>query len=170
MSRKVTKWIIAGIVSGIAGTAQAGDFDGMYGGVFARNNFNLPGNVDVGFGAFAGYNMEMDSGIVAGLEGEIEFDPAAPSPPFGGSVWGGADINVAANARVGMDAGGALVYGKIGAGYSTALTGAFWNLGAGADIPVMGDAFIRGEVLRQDPFAAGPVTRYSARVGIGYNF
>ena len=170
MSHKVMNLVVAGVVAGFAGVAQAQDFEGGYAGVVVRNNFNSPSSIDVGFGAFAGYNMEFGNGMVAGVEGEVELDPAQPSPPFGGSVWGaGTDVTGTANVRVGADVGGALVYGKAGAGYSS-IGSWVWGVGAGVDVPVTDDFFVRGEFQRLDPITAGPPTRYSAKVGVGYDF
>jgi len=170
MPRKVSNWLVASCAVVVAGAAQAQEFDGAYAGVLARNNFNVGGNIDVGFGAFAGYNMDVGGGVVLGVEGEVDYDPDQPSPPFGGSVWGpGSDVTGTANVRAGAEVGGALVYGKAGAGYSS-IGSWVWGVGAGADVPVTEQLFMRGEVQRLDPISAGPPTRYSAKVGLGMNF
>lgn len=162
MDGRTTRWILAGAVAAFAGIAQAQDFDGMYGGVVARNNFNVPGNIDVAVGAFAGYNVDMGNGLLAGVEGEVEYD--------WNSIWGaGGDALGTANVRVGADVGGALLYGKIGAGYSTRGTWV-WGGGGGVDVPVMGDAFVRGEVQYLDQVGVVAPARTTAKIGLGYQF
>ena len=171
MPRKVSNWLVASCAVVVAGAAQAQEFDGAYAGVLARNNFNVGGNIDVGFGAFAGYNMDVGGGVVLGVEGEVDYDPDQPSPPFGGSVWSGGadDVTGTANLRVGTEVGGTLLYGKAGAGYSS-IGDWVWGVGAGVDVPVAGDFFVRGEFQRLDTFTAPVPERYSAKVGVGMQF
>jgi len=164
MRKYVSPIVAAGLCLGMAGIAQAQEFEGTYAGVHGRLNVNgpwVPG--DAAVGAFAGYNMGMGNGLVVGVEGEVEYD-------FD-SAWtgGGNDLMGTANLRVGADAGGALIYGKAGAGYSSAGT-ATWNVGAGADVMILDGYFVRGEVERVDPFLGGLDTRYNGKVGVGLKF
>lgn len=169
MNRIFKTTVLAAVLAGGASMAQAGDFDGAYAGVFGRENVNSPTGIDVGMGAFAGYNVSMGNGLVAGIEGEVEYDPFAP-PLFGGGIWApGNEVSGTANVRVGADVDGALVYGKAGVGYSSAGF-AIWGAAVGADVPVSEQMFLRAEVQRLDPIPAGPATRYSGKVGIGMNF
>ncbi|GGD30278.1 outer membrane protein [Sinisalibacter lacisalsi] len=156
--------LAAGLCLGMTGIANAQDFDGAYGGAYGRINPNGTFNNDASVGAFAGYNMDVGNGMIMGVEGELDYD-------FN-SEWGAPgddDLTASANLRAGVDAGAALVYGKAGVGYSTAGTAA-WNVGGGADVPIADDYFMRGEVERADPFAAGLPTRYNVKAGLGLRF
>jgi len=164
MRKYVSPILAAGLCLGMAGVAQAQDFEGAYAGAHGRLNFNgpwVPG--DAAVGAFAGYNMGMGNGLILGVEGEVEYD-------FNSAWSGGAnDLMATANLRAGADAGGALIYGKAGVGYSSAGTGT-WNVGAGADVPITDGYFVRGEVERVDPFVAGLSTRHNVKAGVGLKF
>jgi hypothetical protein len=107
--------------------------------------------------------MSMGNGMILGVEGELDYDFNSEWNP------GGNDLTANANLRAGVDAGAALVYGKAGLGYSTAGTAA-WNVGAGADVPIADQYFMRGEIERADPFAAGLPTRYNVKAGVGLKF
>lgn len=188
MTDKIATWIAAGTLL-LAAPAFAGsleepvvepvteapvmttsEWEGFYAGAFGRENFTGPTGVDVGFGGFAGYNMDMGNGFILGAEGTLEFDPAQPSPPFGGSVWGaGSDWTGTANVRVGKDFGRTLAFAKAGVGY-TSRGFSVWDVGAGLDFKVMDDWFVRGEYMRVDPIPAGPVTRNNINLGVGYRF
>ena len=164
MTNKIIKAATAAILVLSASAAGAGDFDGGYAGVFGRDNLS-GGGIDLAAGVYGGYNAEMGSNTIAGVEIDVEYD--------WNSLWnpGGATLAGAVNGRVGYDMGQALVYGKAGVGYSTGGTSTgTWDVGVGAEVPVMNGATVRGEVSRVDPFAAGLTTQYQARAGIGYGF
>ncbi|GGD33201.1 outer membrane protein [Sinisalibacter lacisalsi] len=161
MTGKITRLAVAGLITCVGAAAAAQDFAGGYGGVTARNNFAAGGATDVAIGAFAGYNADVGNGVVLGVEGEVDYD--------WNSVWGGSDLTATANLRAGVDAGAALVYGKVGAGYSTTGSGV-WGAGAGVDVPVLDEMFLRAEVERLDPLAGGLATRYNTKLGLGYRF
>jgi len=142
------------------------DWSGFYAGVYGRNNVTAPGAIDIAVGGFAGYNMNVGSGLVLGVEGVVEYDPLWA---LGSSIWGGSDVAATANIRLGTEIGDSLAFVKAGAGYVTQGFGV-WTVGAGVDVPVMDDWFVRAEYSRVDPIPAGPVTRNNINLGIGYRF
>jgi outer membrane immunogenic protein len=169
MRKYFSPLLAVGLCLGMTGIAQAQDFDGAYGGVYGRINLNGINHNDASVGAFAGYNIDTGNGMVLGVEGEVDYDFNSEWGPAGSD-----DLTAMVNLRAGVDAGAALVYGKAGVGYSTGITyvgsTAAWNVGAGADVPIADDYFLRGEVERVDPFAAGLPTRYNVKAGVGLRF
>lgn len=142
--------------------AQAGD--GMYAGVYGRDNVNGLGTaLDLSAGGYAGYNYAFGTNLVAGVEGELDYDWS--------SAWNAsaADTTATASVRLGYDAGAATVYGKAGAGYATSGTAA-WSVAAGVDVDLFNSYFLRVEGERADPLAAGLNTRYNLKTGVGINF
>lgn len=100
------------------------------------------------YGGFAGYNYQMDSGLVLGAEvaaftGNMQF--AAP-PDLGITM-------VDLKARVGFAAGDALVFASGGytmASYDNGDEGAGWNVGVGVDYKVTDKIFVGAEYVYRD--------------------
>ncbi|RME16632.1 MAG: hypothetical protein D6801_05125 [Alphaproteobacteria bacterium] len=155
--------VAAGALGFAAGAASAQGFDGAYAGIFGRDNPAAPTPVDIAFGAYAGYNFETGGGMVAGVEGEVEYDSAA--------VWGSNVVTATVNGRAGYAASdNVLVYGKAGVGAETATGGAVWDIGGGVEMNLGSNYRLRGEVARVDPLAAGLASRTDVKVGIGMGF
>ncbi len=147
-----------------AGSASAGDFDGAYAGVNASAGFNAPITPDYEFGAFAGYNFGLSSGMVAGGEADVAYNAM--------SLWGPGAVTAKASARAGYEiTDNVLLYGKGGLGYTTGGAGsAVWSVGAGVDINVMDNIMLRTEGERVDPMTAGMLTQYNGKIGVAYGF
>jgi outer membrane immunogenic protein len=99
------------------------------------------------YGGFAGYNYQMDSGLVLGAEvaaftGTMQFAP----PDLGITLF---DLK----ARVGYAAGDALIYASGGytmASYGNGDAGSGWNLGVGLDYMLTDNIFVGGEYVYRD--------------------
>ena len=99
------------------------------------------------FGGFAGYNYQMDSGLVIGPEVAVLMG----NMDFGTSTLGVTLVDL--KARVGYAAGKALVYASGGytlANYDNGDQGAGWNVGVGVDYLVTDHIFIGGEYVYRD--------------------
>lgn len=164
VTQKILGAAFAATLACIGSIAAAGEFDGAYAGINGSAGINAPVTPDYEFGAFAGYNMGVANGVVLGGEADIAYNST--------SLWGADALTTKGNARAGYElSDNVMVYGKAGLGYTTGGTGSMvWSLGAGADIHVMDNVLLRTEAERVDPTAAGMLTQYNGKVGIGYSF
>jgi outer membrane immunogenic protein len=125
---------------------------------FAINGFDVDGLTG---GVFAGYNAMVGSGIIIGVEGEVNLSSAndriyVPSPGYGAKVEQDWDASV--RVKAGVDAGGVMpyvtggiafgrvkTYGWTDWGYqdrnSDTLTG--WTIGAGVETAISGNIHAR---------------------------
>jgi len=165
MNRFTGAAVVAAACLAIASTAQAGDFNGTYVGVFGRDNFGGPSMGDLGFGAYAGYNGGI-SGMMLGVEASVDYDN---NPVWAGSA---SALTTQVDARVGAQATeDLLLFAKAGMGYTTGGSGSFvWDAGLGGDYMISDGISVRGELDRVDPTSAGMETRYDLRLGVGYHF
>lgn len=160
------------------GSWLSGDF--TLGGVRSRESF------DGGFlGAFAGFNHQFDNNVVAGIEGDLNYNWNESDVQGLGDA--GADVNGAVRARVGYAIDRALVYGAAGwtaaSGYtdipgvtkeSGTLNG--YTVGAGVDYAITDSMFGRVEYRFNDygKKDIGPSTfdvkENRVTVGVGVKF
>ena len=144
-----------------AGGVQAQGFGGSYAAVFLGDHTNgSPGALS--YGGVMGHNIALGSAVVGSIEEELSFDPK--------SGWGsGTAVSGTVSARAGYDLGPALVFGKLGVGYSSVNTG-YWVLGAGVDYDLSGRAFLRAEIDSLDPSKSGLSTANVIKLGLGWKF
>ena len=144
-----------------AGAALAQGPGNSYGAVYLGGN-TAGSSSTLSFGGLMGYNFSSRPGAVTGIEEEVGIDTK--------SNWGSAGaVSGTVSGRAGYSLGQALVFGKLGLGYSSANTG-YWVIGAGVDYDLSGGAFVRGEVDRADPYKAGLNSENQVKLGIGWNF
>jgi outer membrane immunogenic protein len=170
----------------------SGPYAGIQLGYGFAGEANEPGNsIDTdGFvgGAFAGYNAELGNGIVAGIEGDVNYsgiegDNAGTSVKSGvdGSLRGRLGYAVSPNILPYVTAGGAAQSLKVtegGVKDSNTMLG--WTAGAGVDVKVTDNVFVRGEYRYTDfgseTFTTGGGTRdvdssdNRVQFGIGMKF
>ncbi|MGE3364117.1 MAG: outer membrane protein [Rhizobiaceae bacterium] len=169
-----------------------GPYAGIQLGYGFAGEANEPGNqIDTdGFvgGAFAGYNAELGNGIVAGVEGDVNYsgiegDNAGTSVKSGvdGSLRGRLGYAVSPNILPYVTAGGAAQSLKATeGGVSDRNTMFGWTAGAGVDVKLSENVFVRGEYRYTDfgseSFTTGSGTRdidsadNRVQFGIGMKF
>lgn len=169
-----------------------GPYAGLYAGYGFAGSADEPGNsVETdGFlgGAFAGYNAEFGNGLVGGVEGDIgysgvEGDNAGTSVKSGveGSLRARLGYAVSPDILPYITAGGAAKSMEVtegGVGDTNTMLG--WTAGAGVDVKVTENMFVRGEYrytdFGSDDFTTGGGTRsvdsndHRATIGVGFKF
>jgi len=141
-----------------AGAVQAQGFGGSYAAVFLGDNTSGSSGA-LSYGGIMGHNIDLGSAVVGGIEEELSFDPK--------SGWGsGTAVSGTVSARAGYDLGQALVFGKLGAGYSSVNTG-YWVLGGGRRICVFGACLPARRGRQSRPFQGGPEHRKRDQAGPG---
>ena len=147
------------------------------------NDIDIDGVVG---GAFGGYQAELGNGLVAGVEGDLNYSGVKGSNA-GTEAKSGVDGSL--RARLGyavspdilpyVTAGGAAQRLKVTeGGVSDSNTMLGWTAGAGVDVKVTENVFVRGEYrytdFGSDDFTTGSGTRevssHDNRVGLGVGF
>ncbi|MGF9563452.1 outer membrane protein [Neorhizobium sp. JUb45] len=118
------------------------------------------------FGGFAGYNWQFSNGIVAGIEGDIEYN--SNDEKFFGYRTFGTDWQGSARGRLGYAFDRLMVFGTAGwtmakghiefPGASESETFSGWTAGAGVDYAVTDKVFLRGE-YRYSDFGSKEIVR-----------
>lgn len=156
-------------------SSWAGPYAGAYLGYGFAGKAKEPGNrIDTdGFvgGGFAGYNAEVGNGFVAGVEGDVGYNDVKGSNA-GTEVKGGVEGSL--RARLGyavtpdilpyVTGGGAARSTKVTeGGVSDRDTALGWTAGAGVDVKMTENVFLRGEYrytdLQDKSFTTGSGTR-----------
>jgi outer membrane immunogenic protein len=148
-------------------------------------------------GVFAGYNSQMDGGIVLGAEGDLDLSGFNKTVPCPNPTWacnGYLNALGSLRGRVGYAAGNVLIYGTGGVavgsiGGSTSLGGTTfadrqirlgWTAGAGAEAMLDEHWSVRAEYRYTDfgsadmhfdiTYPAVRVTSHALRMGVAYHF
>lgn len=173
-------------------SSWAGPYVGVQGGYAFGGRAKEPGNkVDTdGFvgGAFGGYNAELGNGVVAGVEGDVgysgvEGENAGTKVKSGveGSLRGRLGYAVTPDIMPYVTAGGAAKSMKVTEGGESERKAALgWTAGAGADVKMSENVFVRGEYRYTDyqdkSFTTGSGTRdvdsndHRVQLGVGVKF
>ncbi|MDO1581533.1 outer membrane protein [Rhizobium oryzicola] len=131
---------------------ENGDFRDAFGGTAS-------GNFDGGrIGGFVGYNWQMSSGFVVGLEGDVNYDWNDKS--FAPGFRAGTDFSGSVRGRVGYAMDRALIFAAggwtatngfvKGPGFDTDKTLNGWTIGAGVDYAFTDNVFARVEYRYND--------------------
>jgi len=146
-----------------ASGVQAMGFTGGYaGGYLAQQNFTGSSGSEISYAGFFGHNFFAGPDATVGFENELNIAPQ--------SSWAsGTVVSDTVSARAGLHFGRALVYARLGAGYSTANTG-YWLVGAGIDYRLAVRVFLRAEADQLTPSASGLGTDNEIRLGVGVRF
>jgi outer membrane immunogenic protein len=153
----------------VAVDAPAFSWNGVYGGIqggagWLDGDFSSTGlgsekrDFDGGIvGGFVGYNWQLNNGFVVGLEGDVDYN-------FNKEDVGGGDIGTdwagSVRGRVGYAFDRVMVYGAAGwtfangfaegSGIDENETFHGWTVGAGVDVAVTDNLFLRGEYRYND--------------------
>lgn len=155
----------AAVLAGMAGTAQAQDLNGFYGGLSANKAIGgdlqwtyYGGGDDFGgtaAGVFLGYNFALSNGWVAGTE--LAFSESYDLDNYSGIQL---ESVIDLKARLGKTFGSSYVYGVLG--YSSAdvnvqnappymqADGSGVSYGLGVETNIGSNGFIGGEILRRN--------------------
>ena len=178
-----------------APVAPAGfDWSGLYAGIEAGYGFGdldgggaLGGDIEADgglAGVFAGYNADLGGYVIGG---EVDALWSGMSGTNGAGNTGDINWLTSARVRAGVDLGRILVYGTgglavggvevTGPGLDETNTHVGWTAGAGADVAISDNMFLRGEYqyvdLGTETFGGAgdvDVTAHTLRAGVGIRF
>jgi outer membrane immunogenic protein len=168
---------------------------GPYAGVVAGYGWGtfdggpaLGGDIDIdGFqaGGFLGYNFDMGNGFVLGAEVDALWSglEGANAVPIAGDL----DWVATARVRAGVDVGRVLIYGTAGVAFggaelsagggSISNTHTGWTAGAGADVALSDNMFLRAEYRFTDfgsqsygPAGDVDLSSHAVLAGVGFKF
>lgn len=168
-----------------------GAYVGIQGGAgWLDGEFSIPGastteDFDGGvIGAFVGYNWQMSSGFVVGIEGDVDYN-------FNEETFAGVDVGTdwagSVRGRVGYAFDRVMIYGAggwtftngyvDGGGFDDNETFHGWTVGAGVDFAVTDNVFLRGEYRYNNfgdkdiiPGLNADLDQHVVKVGIGVKF